>query len=443
MLVVAGLLWGCSGKGNLTDRFEQARKIVRKVFHWQPPPGATYQGFTKMLHKWHAQLMLAVVPDVQVKMKEVLPGQWEIAGYVVYAADGSRIELARTEALEAFYSPQRKKQRKKKNKTGGRGRKNAAKLKAGFKRRAARKQSAEAVEKKVNSPQMWLTLVWHVGRGLPWSWQTGPSDSSERDHLVEMLSKLPENSLITADAGFVGYDFWKAILDAKHKFLIRVGGNVKLLKKLGYVRESSGTVYLWPDKAAKKKQPPLALRLIVVHNGKHPVYLVTNLPKSKLSDRQAAAIYSARWGIELFFRTFKQTFGRRKLRSRCPNNAKLEIDWSLLALWCICLLAQRELVNSGQSPSSLSPVSAIKAFQDILHDWRVRPENRGQSLCIRLRGALLDHYERTSSKTSRNYPRKKKEHKHTGPPKLFSARKQQVTAAKELKRQKYEIQLTA
>jgi len=269
MLVVAGLLWGCSGKGNLTDRFEQARKIVRKVFHWQPPPGATYQGFTKMLHKWHAQLMLAVVPDVQMKMKEVLPGQWEIAGYVVYAADGSRIELARTEALEAFYSPQRKKQRKKK------------------------KQDRRT----------------------------------------------------------------------------------------------------WPQK------------------------------RCQTQGRLQAACRP-------------ETIG-------CPNNAKLEIDWSLLALWCICLLAQRELVNSGQSPSSLSPVSAIKAFQDILHDWRVRPENRGQSLCIRLRGALLDHYERTSSKTSRNYPRKKKEHKHTGPPKLFSARKQQVTAAKELKRQKYEIQLTA
>jgi hypothetical protein len=54
---------------------------------------------------------------------------------------------------------------------------------------------------------MWLTLLWHVGTGLPWAWETGPSDSSERAQLQEMLPKLPENSLIAADAGFVGYDF--------------------------------------------------------------------------------------------------------------------------------------------------------------------------------------------------------------------------------------------
>ena len=194
---------------------------------------------------------------------------------------------------------------------------------------------------------MWLTLMWHVGTGLPWAWRTGPSDSSEREHLQEMLAELPENSLITADAGFVGYDFWKTLLNEKQNFLIRVGANVRLLKNLGYARQHDHTVYLWPDAAAKKKQPPLVLRLIVIHNGKHPVYLVTNLSKSQLSDRQAASIYSARWGIELYFRTFKQTFGCRKLRSRSAKNAPLELDWSMLALWCICLLGQRELSASG------------------------------------------------------------------------------------------------
>ena len=92
-----------------------------------------------------------------------------------------------------------------------------------------------------------------------------------------MLLEIPENSLITADAGFVGYDFWKAILDTNHDFVIRIGANVKLIKQLGYARESDHTVYLRPGKAAKKKVPPLVLRLIVIHNPKHPVYLVTSV----------------------------------------------------------------------------------------------------------------------------------------------------------------------
>ena len=80
LLAVAALLWATSDLGNLNDRFQLARKIVKKVFRWQLAPGATYQGFMKMLGKWHTHLMLAIVPQVRVQMREVLPGQWEIAG---------------------------------------------------------------------------------------------------------------------------------------------------------------------------------------------------------------------------------------------------------------------------------------------------------------------------------------------------------------------------
>jgi len=257
------------------------------------------------------------------------------------------------------------------------------------------------------------------------------------------LPQLPENSLITADAGFVGYDFWKAILDGGHHFLARVGGNVSLLKKLGYARQHAHTVCLWPDAAAKKQQPPLVLRLIVIHDGKHPAYLVTDLNKSQLSDQQAAAIYAKRWGIELFFRSFKQTFGCRKLRSRSAENAKLELDWSLLGLWCVCLLGQRELAASDDKEAArLSPAAAIKAFQVTLRDWRVRPGIPEESLWNLLGLAILDDYTRNSSKTSRNYPRKKKRQR-IARPKIINATKQQIKAANQLTQNQCDIRLTA
>jgi hypothetical protein len=430
MLAVAALLWAIADNSTLGERFELARKVVRKIFRWQPDPGTTYQGFMKTLRKWHLRLLLVICPHVRVQMKEVLPGQWEIAGYVVFAGDGSRIELPRTKSLEDGYSPRKKKNAKK----GAARRKSKAKKRArkARKSKATKKQSDESVAKKENSPQMWLTLLWHVGSGLPWAWRTGPSDSSERGHLEEMLTELPENSLITADAGFVGYDFWKTILDAGHNFVIRVGGNVRLLRQLGCARQYDHTVYLWPDSAAKKNQPPLVLRLVVINNGKHPVYLVTNLSKSQLSDQQAGMIYGARWGIELFFRTFKQTFGRRKLRSESANNAKLELDWSLLGLWCLCLLGQRELAESGEDPAWLSAAEAIRALQSTLKEYRVRPESCEENLWTRLRNAVLDGYERNSSKTSRSYPRKK-QRQATGKPQITRATQQQVNAAKQLK----------
>ena len=120
-----------------------------------------------------------------------------------------------------------------------------------------------------------------------------------------------------------------------------------------------------------------------------------------------ATIYGARWGVEGFFRTFKQTFGCRKLRSRAAVNAQLELEWSLVGLWGICRLGKRELRASGQEPARLSPAAALHAFQRTLREYRVRPDAPAETLWVQLRLARLDDYQRHAAKTSRAYPRKK------------------------------------
>jgi hypothetical protein len=350
--------------------------------------------------------------------------------------------LPRTRSNEAFYSPKRKQERTKNKRKAGKKR-NSRGRKGSKRTRKQKRQSAQSIAKKANSPQMWLTLFWHVGTGLPWAWRTGPSDSSERQHLQEMLAELPENTLIAADAGFMGYEFWRAVMEAGHSFVIRAGANVRLLKKLGYAREYDQTIYLWPKGVAKKELPPLVLRVVWVHDGKQPMCLVTNVrSKTHLSDRQIVDIYKARWGVELFFRTFKQTFGRHKLRSHAGKNAQLEIDWSLVGLWSVCLLAQRELVQAGEDPRQLSPVAAIKAIQQVMHHYRISPDSPDETLWAMLRCALRDDYQRNSSKTARNYPRKRKRER-IGVPKVTVASTLQIAAAHELKTKRFNFQLTA
>jgi hypothetical protein len=166
-----------------------------------------------------------------------------LSEFVVFGVDGSRLELPRTAANAAQFAP-------------------AAVALGGAPRYARRSstQSPASRRKKGAGPQLWLTTVCHAGTGCAWDWRLGPADSSERHPLREMLDDLPEQALITADAGFVGYETWQAVLDAGHEFVIRVGGNVRLLRKLGFARESQGTVYLWPDREARRAQPPLVLR---------------------------------------------------------------------------------------------------------------------------------------------------------------------------------------
>ena len=107
-------------------------------------------------------------------------------------------------------------------------------------------------------------MIWHVGQRMPWCWKIGPAYASERHHVLEMLQEqeFPENTLFCADGGYVGYDFWRAIQEMDHHFLIRVGGNIRLLKSLGHVRERNGIVYCWSTRAMSKKRLPLVLRLL-------------------------------------------------------------------------------------------------------------------------------------------------------------------------------------
>ena len=429
-LVSTALLWAWSDEKTLTERFFLARKVTMAMSLLPKVPAKSYQAFLKMLKTWTVTLTIALVAAFRCRMQTDLAERFEVCGFAVFGVDGSRLELPRTESNEQRFSPAKVRRRSKpkpRHKPHRRARS-----------RASRGRCSR--EKKTNSPQMWLTTMFHVGSGLPWDWRIGPSDSSERGHLLEMLAALPALALITADAGFVGYETWKAILESRRQLLIRVGANVRLLRNLGYVHEKNGLVSLWPDREAARKQPPLVLRLVVADGGKHPVYLVTSvLDETLLSDQQVVEIYALRWRIELFYRHFKQTFERRKLRSHSADNAELEATWSLLGLWAMGLHAEVELARQGVPARRISVAKLLFAYRRSLRESKSHPDP-GESLLELLAKAVIDPYKR-GDKTSRDYPRKKQGHA-IGSPKIQRATKAQIDMAREI-RDQHELGLTA
>ena len=157
-------------------------------------------------------------------------------------------------------------------------------------RTAANEKALKCAGKKKTGPQLFVTTLLHMGTGVPWDFRIGPGTASERRHLEEMLPDLPPRSLVVADAGFTGYEFYRRILAAKQSFLLRVGSNVHLLKELGYIeREGRDTVYLWPER--NLSEPPVVLRLIERRDGKKKMYLVTNVLDNKaLSEKSAGGV---------------------------------------------------------------------------------------------------------------------------------------------------------
>jgi Transposase DDE domain len=426
-LIFAAILWAWSDEKTLTERFFLARKVVMAMGILTRLPATSYQAFLKMLKVWTVTLSVVLHEAFRERMRTDLADRFQVCGYTVFGVDGSRLELPRTESNEQRFSPASARQRKKSKKK--------PKPRRGPRRRTHSRASRDqrAREKKVNSPQMWLTTMYHVGTGLPWDWRTGPSDSSERDHLKQMIKALPADALVTADAGFVGYEYWKALLDSGRHFLIRVGANVRLLRGLGYVKEKNGLVYLWPDREAARNQPPLVLRLVVARGGRHPVYLVTSvLDEERLSDKQVVEIYALRWGVELFYRHFKQTFGRHKLRSHAADNAALEATWSLLGLWALCLHGQVQLAQQGVPARRISVAQLLRAYRRSLREYKSAPDPR-ESLRELLLKAVIDPYHR-ANKASRDYPRKKQGHT-TGAPEIRRATKDQINAARKIRNQ--------
>jgi len=124
-----------------------------------------------------------------------------------------------------------------------------------------------------------------------------------------MLSLLPANALVVADAAYMGYELARAILQYSQSFLLRMSSKVRLyaLDKTPIEQWQEGLVYYWPETIQKQQQPPLLCRLIRVKakgQTKRDVWLLTNvLSAQRLSAKTAAKYYRWRWRNEGLFRT--------------------------------------------------------------------------------------------------------------------------------------------
>jgi hypothetical protein len=390
-VMLMALLMAWDGGGSLGEKFEDAWLVLRELFP-RTRLGGTYQGFIKALLANSYPLLDKVSEHLRAIQPTLAGDHWLADGWCPFAADGSRSECPRTRA-------------------------NQRKLK-----RAGRKKTG---------PQLFVTTVYHLGSGLPWCYRIGPGTDSERNHLRSMLPLLPAGSLLIADAGFVGYELLTEILGLGLHFLIRAGSNVSLLKGLGYGRAWDAEVmHLWPDKQARQGKPPLALRLITLHDGRKPIYLLSDLlDPGQLSGQQARSLYRRRWAIEVFYRSLKQTLGHRKMRSGAPQQAENELAWAVMGLWLLSALTVKELVAKGRNPLRMSVAAAIKVIRQAM---ALRPPaGRMGSLRRRLADAVKDGYVRKARKAARDWPRKKNE-KPAGKPKIRVANREELQRAKEL-----------
>lgn len=431
-LAIQAVVWAWQETRYVTDAFSAAVGVCNdlKLEH----VAKTYTAFLNALGRYADMFRPALRRLLQASMEDVAGRFWRNEGWVPIAFDGSRTTAPRTASNEkAFSAPnygkgKTAKYRKKKSK-GMRRRKN------------------ERKKPYPQAPQVWITMLWHMSLRLPWTWRLGPSNSSEREHVKQILNedKLPKNTLLCGDAGFVGHELWKAITEARGAFVIRVGANVSLLSEHADYRQlQDGEVLCWPKGKMASGERPLRLRLVRVTVGKTRMWMLTNvLDRNKLTMKQIVRFYQMRWGIEVEIRGLKQTLDKHNLRCRNSSRVYVELDWSIRAMAFAELLALRQQLSQGtqnkaqpskcSSPQDRSLAETMRALRSAMRD----PYGDADSgLLLKLSEARVQRYRNRTDKKSRYRP-SNPDKKPLGNPKIRKLSRDEIVKIRKLERRSF------
>ena len=261
-----------------------------------------------------------------------------------------------------------------------------------------------------------------------------------------MLPALPAKTLLLADAGFSSCATLRRLSAEGHAFLIRVGGNRRLLTELGECEFGDGLrgrgqqVRLWPKNLRRAGEAPLSLRLIELETDRPDcpdLFLLTNLPAADLSDDRAAERYELRRGVEAGFRTLKQTLEGRTPRSRTPERALAEAEWLVLSLWLPGALAGPAVRSAGRSAgraaSAWSPAATVEAVRRRMRHADRTGGRWTKTLTADLAACVIDRRPRRAAKQRFRHPQKKIGRPPTAP---------EVRPAEPAERQRYKAILT-
>jgi hypothetical protein len=394
------LIWSWQETRHVTDAFTHAQEACGEL-GWRK----TAQSYTSMmnaLERYDQVWMRAMRDRCQALAEEVGGAFFRVGEWALMGFDGSRATAPRTVSNErAFCAPRyghgnRAKYGKKKSK--------------GLRRKRNQQHPTHPP-----APQTWITMLWHMGLRLPWTWRLGPSYASEREHVQQMLAteEFPEKTLFCGDAGFVGYPLWDAILRAKGDFVVRVGGNVKLLSQHADVKKLGGGIVLcWPKGQMDAGQPPLRLRLARVRIGNTTMWLLTSvLDAKRLRHRQLIRVYKMRWGIEVEFRGLKQTIDKHRLRCRNSARVLVELNWSLCGMAVAELLALRQQLARRKRKSGVENHPEDRSLANTMRALRTAMRNLrttclvGRDLFQSLSRAKVQRYRNRTDKRARYRPR--------------------------------------
>lgn len=150
-LAWAAMLWAWSNEVTFGERFVCAQRLIQHLQEFadgSPKKSTSYQAFLKMLIRWTALLVLAVQVTLRNRMQSLTLEDWRQHGLIVFAVDGSKIELPRTTSNQQAYAQSRQPSN----------------------RRRRKKHHDRSANNKVDQSQFFITQLYHLVLRISWDW---------------------------------------------------------------------------------------------------------------------------------------------------------------------------------------------------------------------------------------------------------------------------------
>jgi hypothetical protein len=220
---------------------------------------------------------------------DTYPELWEWQGRRVFAVDGSKFNLARSEELDDHFG----------RPTSG------------------------------YCPQATVSTLMNVSSGLPYDVRIAPYAWCERKLLLEHLEVLEPGDVVVLDRGYPSHEVLRAMIARGIDFLVRVPAS-HTFEVIDWLRETKGDDYrviLEAPKDAPKDVEDIEVRVVRrTHPSGEGSFYITSLRRAHFSPAVIAELYRKRWEAEELFKLEKSSyFGQRQFHARHPHGIRQEI----------------------------------------------------------------------------------------------------------------------
>jgi hypothetical protein len=196
-------------------------------------------------------------------------------------------------------------------------------------------------------PQCLVTTAYDVFRRIPVARVINPSDTSEREAVLPLISKIKPGNLLLFDRGYPSFEIFKHLNDnyeGDYLFRSPAKGTFTAVKKFIKSNNKEDVIMISPpenfinkaetshQKEDRKKMEPIKIRVIRLkgNDGTLSVLLTSLMDRQEYPAEEIIQLYFDRWEIETYYRHEKAYIQLEEFHSRKINGIIQELFASLI-----------------------------------------------------------------------------------------------------------------